>query len=92
MPKVLTCLSWIFFIYSENERAHLHIYKKGKLQSRSAKVFLEKNGNRELEWAAYGDYKKDVAQLEKIINENYDTLIKLVKKSMTGAKVRIIKK
>ncbi|MCL2026888.1 MAG: DUF4160 domain-containing protein [Bacteroidales bacterium] len=92
MPKILTHLSWIFFVYSENERAHLHIYRKGKQQSRSAEIFLEKNGKRELEWASYGDYKKEIAQIEKIINENYDVLIQSVKKSMSGIKVKTIKK
>jgi len=48
MSKILTYFGWIFFVYSENERAHLHVYKKEKLRNRSAKVFLEKNGIREL--------------------------------------------
>jgi len=91
MAKILTYLGWIFFVYSENERAHLHIFKKGKQRSRSAKIFLEKNGKRELEWAAYGDYKKEVSIIEKIINDNYDEIIETVKKSMIGIKVKPIK-
>ena len=92
MPKILTSLGWIFFIYSENERAHLHIYKKGAQRSCSAKIFLEKNGKRELEWVSYGDYKKEASQIEKIINDNYEMLIKSVKKSMTGVRIKTIKK
>ena len=92
MSKILIHLGWIFFVYSENERAHLHIYKKGKKRSRSAKIFLEKNGKRELEWAAYGDYKKEVAKIEKIINDNYDELVETVKKSMSGIKIKPIEK
>ena len=92
MAKILTYFGWIFFVYSENERAHLHIYKKGKMRSRSAKVFLEKNGKRELEWVSYGDYKKEISIIEKIINDNYEKLLENVKKSMVGIKVKTIKK
>jgi len=87
MPKLLNYLNWVFFVYRENERYHAHVFKKGNTRTSSAKVFLTKNGKKGIEWISYGAYKKNAAELDKIVEEHYDWLIKSAKISSSGKKV-----
>ena len=87
MPILLIYNVWIFFVYKENERYHTHIVKKGDSRTISAKVFLTKEGKRNIEWASFGKYQKNVAEIEKIIEENYDYLINSAKASAQGKKI-----
>ena len=88
MPKLLEYLGWTFFFYSEFERTHVHVYRKGSSSARSAKIFLEKNGEKDLEWASFGEYKKNKAQIEKVIDEYHDLLITTAKQQMAGKKTK----
>jgi len=88
MPKLLIYFSWVFFVYRENERYHAHVFKKGNARTSSAKVFLTKNGKKNIEWVSYGTYKKNIAELNKVVEENYDWLIKSAKDSAAGKNVK----
>jgi len=88
MPKLLIYFNWVFFVYREHERYHAHVFKKGNTRASSAKVFLTKNGKKCIEWVTYGAYRKNIAELGKVVEDNYDWLVKSAKDSASGKNVK----
>ncbi len=92
MPVFLEYLYWVFFVYSEKERYHVHVYKNGDSKNtESAKLFLAKNGKRAVSWASYGKYRKNADEIMKIVELEYDWLIYAAKQSEKGVKVKMKK-
>ena len=75
-----------------NERLHVHVVRRGKNDVESlAKIWIESNGNKNVEVAySYIDNKTLDALLD-AIDANWDVVMSQVKQALSGNKVKILK-
>ena len=92
VPKLLIINQFVFLLFAADlfeSRKHIHVEVRKGNRRYVAKFWLEP----EVKLLKRGNLSdKELAQAGKLINENYDTLVKQIEKFMRGEKIKTIKK
>ena len=98
MGKLALILGFILSVFpadaTENRR-HIHVVRKGNKRSHRgstvAKIWIEKNGQKDIEIAWSELSATEEAEIVKAINDNWEELNRLIDKVFDGEKIRIKK-
>ena len=98
MGKLALILGFILSVFpadaTENRR-HIHVVRKGKKRSHRgstvAKIWIEKNNQKDIEIAWSELSSAEEAEITKAIDEHWEELNKMIDKVFEGEKIRIKK-
>lgn len=97
MGKLVYFLCFIFSVFpsdTNENRRHIHIVKRGNKHSHTsntvAKIWIEKNGEKNIEIAWSELSAKEEIQILQIIDNNWEKINLLIDKVFAGEKIKIM--
>ena len=95
MPKLLIIGKFIFSIFPsdiDESRKHIHVLSKKSKKYKFAKIWIEKEGEFDIEIAKQGDFSDiEINKITKLLKENHIIIEQQLDDYFSGKKIKTIK-